>query len=108
MSQPLIFDPAAGTICPDAANTATPEQSVATKRHAVARDQQLTACLHGRQVLAAQWLGQAAVEATLLAKMSDVMRKDVEKAIMEAPQRPEPQRLTRKVSHRQHVLGRCQ
>lgn len=43
------------------------------------------------QVLACRWLGTAAMEPTLLAKMSDVMRKDVEKAVAEAPGRPEPQ-----------------
>jgi len=42
-------------------------------------------------VLACQWLGTCAVDSALLSKMSDIMRKDVEKAVAEAPARPEPQ-----------------
>jgi hypothetical protein len=43
------------------------------------------------QVLACRWLGMAAVEPTLLAKMSDIMRKEVEKAVAEAPGKPQPE-----------------
>jgi hypothetical protein len=43
------------------------------------------------QVLAVRWLGMAAAEPTLLAKMSDIMRKDVEKAVAEAPGKPQPE-----------------
>ena len=55
------------------------------------RDRQPAACLCLPQVLACQCLGEGAVEATLLGKMSDVMRKDVKAAVAEAPGRPEPQ-----------------
>ena len=44
-----------------------------------------------KQVLACRWLGMAAVEPTLLAKMSDIMRKEVEKAVAEAPGKPQPE-----------------
>jgi hypothetical protein len=36
-------------------------------------------------------LGMAAVEPTLLTKMSDIMRKDVEKAVADAPGKPQPE-----------------
>ncbi len=44
-----------------------------------------------------QWLGAAAAEAMLLGKMSDMMRKDVDKALSEAPAgKPQPSRFTRR------------
>lgn len=43
------------------------------------------------QVLACQWLSAGVLEGALLGKMSDIMRKDVEKAVAEAPSKPEPQ-----------------
>ena len=45
---------------------------------------------------ACQWLGSEAVQGTLLDKMPDAMRKDVEKAVAAAPDRPKPPRCTRK------------
>jgi len=48
------------------------------------------------QVAACQWLGSEAVQGTLLDKMPDAMRKDVEKAVAAAPDRPKPPRCTRK------------
>ena len=50
----------------------------------------------GAQVAACQWLGSEAVQGTLLDKMPDAMRKDVEKAVAAAPDRPKPPRCTRK------------
>ena len=49
------------------------------------------------QVLMSQWLGASTAEAMLLSKMSEVMRKDVDKALAEAPAgKPQPSRFTRK------------
>ena len=48
------------------------------------------------QVAACQWLGSEAVQGSLLDKMPDAMRKDVEKAVAAAPDRPKPPRCTRK------------
>ena len=47
------------------------------------------------QVAACQWLGTDAVSSTLLDKMPDAMRKDVEKAVAENPDKPKPPRSTR-------------
>jgi hypothetical protein len=48
------------------------------------------------QVAACQWLGAEAVQGSLLDKMPDAMRKDVEKAVAATPDRPKPPRCTRK------------
>lgn len=49
------------------------------------------------QVLVSRWLGASTAEATLLSKMSEMMRKDVDKALAEASSgKPQPSRFTRK------------
>ena len=47
------------------------------------------------QVAACQWLGTDAVSGSLLDKMPDAMRKDVEKAVAEDPSKPTPTRSIR-------------
>ena len=48
------------------------------------------------QVAACQWLGTPAMTSSLLEKMPDAMRKDVEKAVADNPGKPIPLRFTRK------------